>query len=56
MMTEIEKMIDVIARDAYEGARERELKRVFMDYVKEDLNRLTEEDIRELYNEIVEDA
>jgi hypothetical protein len=53
-MTEFEKMIDVIARDAYEGARERELKKVFMDYVKEDLNRLTEEDIVELYNEIIE--
>jgi hypothetical protein len=53
-MTEIEKMIDVIARDAYEGARERELARVFIDYVKDNLSHLTEGEIKELYAEIVE--
>ena len=52
----IAEMIAAIAADAYEGATERELKRVFMDYVKEDLNRLTEEEIVELYNEVIGDA
>jgi hypothetical protein len=55
-MTEIEKMIEIIARDAYEGATESDLAEVFIDSVENNLRGLPDDEIREIYNEIMGDA
>ena len=49
----INEMIAAIAEDAYEGATEDELRQVFTDQVSINLSGLSDNEIRELYADIV---
>lgn len=52
----INEMVAAIAQDAYEGATENDLRQVFIAQVKANLEGLSDDEIRELYAEIVGDA
>ena len=51
-----EEMVEAIAQDAYEGATERDLAAVFIEAVEGNLKGLPDDEIREIYNEIMGDA
>jgi hypothetical protein len=52
----INEMVAAIAQDAYENATEDELRHLFTDTVSVNLAGLSDDEIREIYNEIVGDA
>ena len=55
-MLGINEMVAAIAQDAYEAATEDELRHMFTDQVSINLSGLSDDEIRELYAEIVGDA
>ena len=49
----IAEMIEAIAQDAYEGATERDLAEVFIDSVENNLRGMPDDEIREIYAEVI---